>query len=93
MQQALWKIMRQEELRVDSQVPIQKQTPLDYEPMVKRLQQYLNCYLNEYIKLTPYINQNRRIDYGNTQMAKSKKNLSQISHGTTRVAAGSYCAR
>ena len=70
MQKSLWAIMGQEELRVGKQIPICEQTPLDYETMVKRLQQFLNPYLNQHVELNPYIIQNRRINYGSSSMVK-----------------------
>ena len=90
MQNILWQIMRQEELRVNSQVPIQEQIPIHYERMVKRMQRYLNCYLNQYVKLTPYTTQNRRIDYDSAKMVESQTNKSKVSCRTTTMAAISY---
>ncbi|MDJ0591577.1 MAG: tryptophan 7-halogenase [Pleurocapsa sp. MO_226.B13] len=63
MQTILWQIMRQEELRVSSQIPLPEQMPVHYERMVKRLQQCLTGYVNHYVKLTPYITQNKRINH------------------------------
>ena len=90
-QQALWKIMRQEELTVSSQVPIQEQMLVHYERMVKRLRRCLNCYVNHYIELTPYIAQNRGINYDSTKMVKRQTNRSKVSHRKTSLATNRYC--
>ena len=57
-QRLIWEIMREEELAVDERVPVEQQTPRDYEPMVERLERAIGAHLDRNMALNPYIANN-----------------------------------
>ena len=59
-QKALWEVMREAELAVDSRLSIDEQTDSDYQAMVGEMETLLAPYLEANRDLTPYLTQNER---------------------------------
>jgi hypothetical protein len=62
-QVAAWSLFREEEARVLKEVPIEEQTPRDYERLLTELRALIGPYVDAHKELTPYVGQNpgRRI--------------------------------
>jgi flavin-dependent dehydrogenase len=57
-QQAAWSLFREEEARVAKEVPVEEQTPRDYERLVRELKELIGPYAETNSELTPYVRQN-----------------------------------
>ena len=58
LQKRLFAIMSEAEQQVGVEVPVQEQSARDYEPMVKKMRNFLKNHLQEHTNLNPYIQQN-----------------------------------
>lgn len=69
MQKQLWQLMRQAELKVGAQYPSHLQNSTHYEAMVAQMRQQLHTYLEQHVKLTPFVLQNQHLQ--NRQLSVS----------------------
>ena len=69
LQKQLWQIMRDTEIAVGEQKPVNQQTSEDYEGMVTDIEAYLANYLDIHSQLTPYVIQNEATKELQTELA------------------------